>query len=451
MTVPNLSPQRRAELLDALRRGTVPQRSLDVLAVGLGRFEATIDDELGRVATGGAGFKAVRGEYGSGKTFFARWIQERAKRRNFVAAEVQISETETPLHRLETVYRRLIERLSTTAIQSGALRSLIDLWLYTLEEDVRAEHGDSIDADVQEREVGVLMDRRLDAVARSAPVFAGALRGYRTAVRAGDTATAEAVLAWLGGQPNVAAASKRAAGVRGEIDHFGALSFLQGLLVVLRDCGHGGLVVVLDEVETLQRVRGDVRDKGLNALRQLLDEIDGGRFPGLYLVLTGTPAFYDGPQGVRRLEPLAQRLQVDFDTDARFDNPRAPQIRLTGFDLRKLEELGCGVRDIYASGSTAAERIFRHCDDAYVATLARALTGELGGRVGVAPRIFLRKLVTDVLDRIDQFEDFDPRRDYTLTLRRDELSATEAGLLAAESVDDIELDLNGGRAVSEQG
>ena len=29
------------------------------------------------------------------------------------------------------------------------------------------------------------------------------------------------------------AATKRAAGVKGEIDHFGALSFLQGLLVVL--------------------------------------------------------------------------------------------------------------------------------------------------------------------------------------------------------------------------
>lgn len=54
------------------------------------------------------------------------------------------------------------------------------------------------------------------------------------------------------------------------------------------------LVLVLDEVETLQRVRGDVRDKALNALRQLIDEVHSGRFPGLYLVITGTPAFYDG-------------------------------------------------------------------------------------------------------------------------------------------------------------
>jgi hypothetical protein len=58
------------------------------------------------------------------------------------------------------------------------------------------------------------------------------------------------------------------------------------------------LVLVLDEIETLQRVRGDVREKGLNALRQLIDDIDSGRFPNLYLLTTGTPAFFDGPQGV---------------------------------------------------------------------------------------------------------------------------------------------------------
>lgn len=103
-----------------------------------------------------------------------------------------------------------------------------------------------------------------------------------------SSARAEALIAWLGGQKSVAAA-KRAAGVRGGLDHFAALGFLQGLLTVLRDCGHPGLLLVLDEVKTLQRARGDVREKALNALRQLLDEIDAGRFPGLFLVITGTP------------------------------------------------------------------------------------------------------------------------------------------------------------------
>src|SRR5206468_7963334 len=126
----------RNEVIDALRRGTVPQRSLDAFAVGLQPFEAVIGEELESVRRGRAQFKAVRGEYGSGKTFFARWLQERAKRLGFATAEVQISETETPLHRLETVYRRLNERLSTPEMPQGALRSIVDGWFYTLEQAV---------------------------------------------------------------------------------------------------------------------------------------------------------------------------------------------------------------------------------------------------------------------------------------------------------------------------
>ena len=133
---PPLSPKRREELLDALRRGTVPREGLAHLAVGLDRFAETTNEDLNRMSTGGSAFKAVRGEYGCGKTFFTRWLQEQARLKHFATAEVQISETETPLHKLETVYRRMIERLSTPSVSGGAFRSIIDTWFYALEEDV---------------------------------------------------------------------------------------------------------------------------------------------------------------------------------------------------------------------------------------------------------------------------------------------------------------------------
>jgi len=440
--VTSISPQRRDELLDALRRGTVPSTSLDLLAVGLDGLRPTLEAELDSVRTGRGVLKAVRGEYGSGKTFFARWLQEMARRGGFASSEVQISETETPLHRLETVYRRLVENLSTTDTRLGALRSIIDGWFYTLEKEVleSSENQTPEETYLLER-TNVLMERRLEQVTRQAPAFAACLRGYREALAEGDKEIAEGLLAWLSGLPNVAARIKRKAGIKGDVDHFGALSFLGGLLTVLRDSGHSGLVLVLDEVETLQRVRGDVRDKGLNALRQFMDEVEAGRFPGLYLLVTGTPAFFDGPNGVQRLPPLAQRLHVDFRTDARFDNPRAVQVRLSGFDLEKLNEVGAKVRDVYAAHCANADHILGVADDVYLNDLARAVTGELGGKVGVAPRVFLKKLVADVLDRIDQFPEFDPRQHYSLTVSDSELTEVERNARGASSVDEIELDL----------
>ena len=437
-----VSPQRRREIIDALRRDTVPQRGLDAFAVGMDRYQEAIDQEFDAVRAGGGMFKAVRGEYGSGKTFFARWLQERAKRASLATAEVQISETETPLHRLETVYRRLMERLATSDSETGAFRSVIDGWFYTLEEDVlSAGDTDPNDAGRLLERTNELMEQRLAAISKTAPMFAVALRGYRRAVAQGQSAIAEGLLAWLMAQPNVAASTKRFAGIKDDIDHFGALSFLQGLLVVLRDSGHAGLVIVLDEVETLQRVRGDVRDKGLNALRQLIDEVYSGRFPGLYVLITGTPAFFDGPQGVHRLPPLAQRLETNFGADARFDNQRAVQIRLLGFQMESLVEVGRKIREIYAEGASSPSQIRSLADDDYLQNLAQSVAGDLGGRVGIAPRLYLKKLVADVLDRIDQHPEFDPRRHYSLTISPAELNEIERNVRAAASVDDIELTL----------
>jgi hypothetical protein len=183
-----ISPQRRQEIIDALRRGTVPERGLDALAVGLDRLAPAFDEELETVRRGGAVFKAIRGEYGSGKTFSSRWLEERAKSSGFATSEVQVSEGETPLNHLETVYRRLCERLSTSDVPRGALRSIIDGWFFALEQDVLAEGAvDERDATALVERTAALMERRLAAVTRSAPSLAAALRAYREAVAGGQT------------------------------------------------------------------------------------------------------------------------------------------------------------------------------------------------------------------------------------------------------------------------
>jgi hypothetical protein len=51
----------------------------------------------------------------------------------------------------------------------------------------------------------------------------------------------------------------------------------------------------------------------------------------------------------------------------------------------------------------------------------------------------LKKLVADVLDRVDQFPDFDPRRHYAPTIDEREMSIAERASAGASSVDDVEL------------
>jgi len=114
------------------------------------------------------------------------------------------------------------------------------------------------------------------------------------------------------------------------------------------------------------------------------------------------------------------------------------QIRLRNFDIHGLLEVGGKVRDLVAEESPAEDRIRQLADDAYLEALARAMVGALGGKVGLAPRLYLKKLVGEVLDRIEQFPEFDPRKHLSLTLAGAELSLEEKAVV---STDDIELKL----------
>jgi hypothetical protein len=70
-----------------------------------------------------------------------------------------------------------------------------------------------------------------------------------------------------------------------------------------------------------------------------------------------------------------------------------------------------------------------------------AVVGALGGKIGITPRVYLKKLVGEVLDRIDQFPAFDSRQHYALTIADAELTEVERNARAAVHVDDIELDV----------
>jgi hypothetical protein len=190
----------------------------------------------------------------------------------------------------------------------------------------------------------------------------------------------------------------------------------------LRQSDHPGLVVVLDEVETIQRMPSQTREKSLNALRQLVDMLHNRELPGLYLVVTGTPEFYDGYKGLRGAPALYQRVATDFGDDPSVDNLRAPQVRLMPFDAERLVEVGLRVRELFPAENP--ERVQAKVDEAFVRGLVAKVTDGFAGDVGVTPRLFLRTLV-DVLDRVDLHPSFDPVAQYKLTIDESALNAQE--------------------------
>lgn len=426
-------------IVNALRSGLVPSQGLEHFATGLDPLVEAVNQELDFVSGGKGLSKWIRGEYGTGKTFAARYLCAKARQRGFATSEVQISINDTPLHHLEAVYRRLIERLETAGDGPNAFQAIVEGWLYQVGDEVTRLRGiseeDPAFADATEQR---LEDKLADLSKRN-PAYAQVLREYHRATHQGNFAAAQGLLAWLAGQPHTDRSVLKAAGTKGKVDGQASLTFLAGLLQLLRQSGYGGLVVVLDEVETVQRMNSQTREKSLNALRQLMDMLAKDELPGLYLVITGTRDFFEGYKGLKALAPLYQRVQVAFAEDGRWDNLRAPQVRLLPFSDERLLTVGTRIRNLYPAKN--AERVAARVDDRFLRALVGQVTTGFGGKVSLAPRLFLRELI-DVMDRVDIHEDYDPATHYKLELDDGKLTAEELAAKHGRPMDEVEKEVD---------
>ena len=387
-------------IFERLRSGTVPEKGLDKFAVGIDKPIAEIRRQLDLAKSGEGCFKFLRGGYGCGKTFMSQYTLIEAMNANFAVSFVVVSPNDTQFHKFDDVYHKIVSNLRTSMAESGTLEFMIDRWISRIEDRLAEEIGDDVD-DFDER-VKLRFESELDELTKESTgnEFIAVLKAYFDAKQAGEYSTASGLVAWLSGSKNIASAIKSKAGIKGEISSASAMTFLKGIVSIVKRAGYSGLVVVIDELETILRTRTDVRQKSLNGLRQIIDAAKD--FRGMVWVFTGTPEFFDSRKGVAGLEPLHDRIK--FATSGGFTSPKQPQLELKPFDKDRLRQVALRLREIFPSKDK--ERVYRLVDDFFIDSLTAMVTSGLRGDVGVIPRQFLRELVT-VLDLVEEFDGSD--------------------------------------------
>ncbi len=393
-------------IINALRSGTVPSEGLEHYAVGLDDQMKSLREQREFVASGRGAFKFIRGAYGSGKTFLSSLAAAEAAQADFLTSKVVISAADTPLYRLRDVYRRFCQNLSTSDRKGGASQTLVDRWLYRLEDQVievdEVDEEEPAFAEAVARKV----DLNLIRLGERAGRMAVTLKAYHQAKFESRFGDARGLLDWLCGEPKVGADVKRLASVTGQIDNTDALVFLRGWLELAEAAGYKGILLVLDEVETVLRLRRPERMKSLEVLRQLIDAIENQELPGLHLLVTGTPDFFDSPQGVPALVPLHERIKQNHRSGEP-RNLRQPQIELPPLDAARLREVALRLRSLYPGQEPLVERV----PDRFIEGLVDQMTAGFGGRIEVLPRLFLREFI-HILDLTDQHHDYDPTQAY---------------------------------------
>lgn len=393
-------------VFERLRSGVVPERGLDAFAVGIERQRAELKRQLDLAHAGEGLFKFLRGGYGCGKTFMARLAILDAQERGFATSFVVVSDNDLHFHRFDDVYRKVVQELGTASCPRGALGDIVDRWIAKVEnalvEGGTDDRAPDFDAKVQQR----MGEEIASLTGGKAPEdLARVLRQIFALKQAGKNVEAGALLSWLSGSGNVAAEMKKSAGVKGDISSRDALAYLHGILELVKAAGYKGLVIVIDEAETILRMKSDVRGKSLNGIRQICDA--AAQYHGLLWVFTGTPEFFDTKRGVAGLQPLHDRIQ--FIRQAGFAPLKQPQLELTPFDAARLKEVALKLRELYPA--TDPPGLEARATAEFIERLVADVTKGFNGDVGVVPRQFLRQLVS-VFDIVGENPGFDPAAMY---------------------------------------
>ena len=389
-------------IFERLRSGVVPERGLETFAVGIEKQRSEIHRQLKLAADREGVFKFYRGGYGCGKTFMSRLTINDAQMQGFATSFVVVSDNDLHFHKFDDVYRKVVQELATNSCPRGALADILDRWIGKVEDALIAGGADE-DSPEFDKKVAKRLEEELASITggKAPEDMARVLRSIFELKQQGNFSEASALISWLSGSENVAAGAKRIAGIKGDIGSREALDYLQGILEIVKAAGYKGLVIVIDEAETILRMRKDIREKSLNGIRQICDAAD--RYQGLLWIFTGTPEFFDTNRGIRGLAPLHDRIK--FSTYGNFTNLRQPQLELKPFDRERLKEVALKLRDTYPTDPTVT--VTNKINSDFIEQLIDKVTTGFKGDVGVVPRQFLREFV-NILDLVQQDKNFDP-------------------------------------------
>ncbi len=419
-----MTPRDIEHVFESLRKGLVPERGMDTFAVGIEKQRGELHRQLELAESGEGTIKFLRGGYGCGKTFMARLALLDAQSRGFATSFVVVSDNDLRFHRFDDVYRKVMMELGTSSCARGALSDILDRWIGKVEEGLIAtgedENAPDFDAQVRRR-----LDEDLASLTGGqAPAdFVRVIQTIFDLKQQGELSEAGALTSWLCGSGNVSAAAKKAAGIKGDISSRDALDYLRGVLEITKAAGYKGLVIIIDEAETILRMRADSRHKSLNGIRQIADAAGGYR--GLLWLFTGTPEFFDTRYGVAGLAPLHERIR--FLKQGRFASLRQAQLELSPFDEARLRAVALKLRELFPSADR--NRLDSRVSTEFVERLVKEVTAGFKGDVGVVPRQFLRVFINN-MDLVEERDDYIPMVEYRFT--PEALSAEEEHALSGK-------------------
>lgn len=396
-------PKRTAfALMNSLKGGVVPRTGLGYIAVGRkDEIDALLSD-VDIVEDGGASFRFIVGEYGSGKSFLLQTIRSYAMDKGFAVIDADLSPERrfcgTGGQGLAT-YRELIRNLSVKSQPDGsALELVLERWISGVRTSVMQSTKLEPNSEEFSRAVTVEIYEQIAGLKSLVGGFDFALiiSKYHEAYMSGNDTVKSNALKWLRGEYSTKTEAKNDLGVNGIIADDNWYEYVKLIADFIVRAGYKGMLMLIDELVHISRSisNGITRQYNYEKLLTIYNDALQGKASHLGIIMCGTPkCVEDTRRGLFSYEALKSRLEDGRFYSEGMKNLMSPIIRLIPLTYEELLVLVEKLADIHA-------QLYGYTRNVSTEEMVGFLKAELG-RIGAAERITPREVIKDFITVLD--------------------------------------------------
>lgn len=349
MATGRIKTKDRNAIIQSLKSGVTPRTGIQHIQVGrFNELQALIKD-IDDIADGGAAFRLVIGDYGSGKTFFLSVVRSIALEKKLVTINADLS-PDRRIHasggQAKALYSELMRNMSTRNKPDGnALSSVVEGFI-----SISRQEADELGVPTTDVIRGKLS--KLTELVGGYD-FAKVIENYWTGYENGDDTLKSNAIRWLRGEYETKTDARRDLGVRSIIDDAAFYDSLKLLSLFVQQTGYKGLLVNLDELVNLYKLNSSAaRKSNYEQVLRILNDCRQGSAENIGFLLGGTPEFLlDTRKGLYSYDALQTRLAGNsFAEKAGVIDYSAPALHLANLTPEELYILLKNLRHVYAGG-----------------------------------------------------------------------------------------------------
>ena len=333
-------------IIEELRKGTVPVDYVPFFTVGRENWLTFIEDDLDKyIAEGGAKVRFLSGDYGDGKTHFMSVIRHISLQKGFAVSFVVLTR-EVPIHKFEAVYQTIVKQLRGRYDGLG-IRSLLEDYINESEKMLIQENGDLSTEKLSEisNEMRSLPGMDINFANGVIALLKNRFQplGEREEQDERDNAR-EILFHWFEGG-KVAKKDLKPFQIFEVINKTNSKNLLNALIAFLRHVGYKGLILLMDELETVVGQAKSVRSAAYENVRLLIDNTEQAGY--LHIFFSIIPDVLESEKGFKSYDALWSRVRSIGESKRLNYRGVLIDLHRTPLKTAELVELGKTLRTIH--------------------------------------------------------------------------------------------------------